>query len=40
MKSRRIRWAGRMARMGEKGNAYRLLVVENQRERPLGRLKR
>jgi hypothetical protein len=31
-KSRNIRWAGLAARMGEKRNAYRLLV-ENQRER-------
>jgi hypothetical protein len=26
IKSRRTRWAGRVARMGEKRNAYRLLV--------------
>jgi hypothetical protein len=26
MKSRRIRWAGHVAQMGEKRNAYRLLV--------------
>jgi hypothetical protein len=26
MKSRRMRWAGYLARMGEKRNAYRLLV--------------
>jgi hypothetical protein len=26
IKSRRIRWAGHVARMGEKRNAYRLLV--------------
>jgi hypothetical protein len=26
MKSRRMRWAGHVARMGEKRNAYRLLV--------------
>jgi hypothetical protein len=25
-KSRRIRWAGHVARMGEKRNAYRILV--------------
>jgi hypothetical protein len=30
--SRRIRWTGNVARMGEKRNAYRLLW-ENQRER-------
>jgi hypothetical protein len=26
LKSRRMRWAGHVARMGEKRNAYRLLV--------------
>jgi hypothetical protein len=31
IKSRRVRFAGHVARMGEKRNAYRLLV-ENQRE--------
>jgi hypothetical protein len=28
IKGRRMRWAGRVARMGEKRNAYRLLVGE------------
>jgi hypothetical protein len=32
MKSRRIRWAGHVARMGEKRNACRILL-ENQKER-------
>jgi hypothetical protein len=32
IKSRRMRWAGHVARMGEKKNAYRLLW-ESQRER-------
>jgi hypothetical protein len=32
IKSRRMRWAEHVARMGEKGNVYRLLV-ESQRER-------
>jgi hypothetical protein len=32
IKARRMRWAGHVARMGEKKNAYRLLW-ENQRER-------
>jgi hypothetical protein len=32
MKSRRIRWAGHVARMGEKRNAHRILV-ESQKER-------
>jgi hypothetical protein len=36
IKSRRMRWAGHVARMGEKRNAYRLLVGK----RPLGRRKR
>jgi hypothetical protein len=26
LKSRRMRWAGHVARMGEKSNAYRMLV--------------
>jgi hypothetical protein len=26
IKSRRVRWAGNVARMGEKRNAYRILV--------------
>jgi hypothetical protein len=33
IKSRRMRWAGHVARMGEKRNMYRLLVGK----RPLGR---
>jgi hypothetical protein len=32
IKSRRMRWTGHVARMGEKRNAYRLLL-ESQRER-------
>jgi hypothetical protein len=32
IKSRRMRWAGHVAQMGEKRNPYRLLV-ESQRER-------
>jgi hypothetical protein len=32
IKSRRMRWAGHVARMGKKRNVYRLLV-ESQRER-------
>jgi hypothetical protein len=35
--SRRMRWAGRVARMGEKRNAYRLLVGKPEGKRPLGR---
>jgi hypothetical protein len=37
IKSRRMRWAGHVARMGEKRNAYRLLVGKPGRKRPLGR---
>jgi hypothetical protein len=38
MKSRRMRLAGHVARMGEKRNVYRLLVVRNpEGKRPLGR---
>jgi hypothetical protein len=37
IKSRRMRWAGHVARMGEKRNAYRLLVGNPEGKRPLGR---
>jgi hypothetical protein len=37
MKSRRMRLAGHVARMGEKRNAYRLLVGKPEGKRPLGR---
>jgi hypothetical protein len=37
IKSRRIKWAGHVARMGEKRNVYRLLVGEPEGKRPLGR---
>jgi hypothetical protein len=37
IKSRRMRWAGHVARMGEKRNAYRLLVRKPEGKRPLGR---
>jgi hypothetical protein len=40
MKSRRMRWAGHVARMGEKNNAHRLLVGKPERKRPLGRTRR
>jgi hypothetical protein len=33
----RMRWAGHVARMGEKRNAYRFLVGKPERRRPLGR---
>jgi hypothetical protein len=37
MKARRMRWAGHVSRMGEKRNAYRLLVGKPEGRRPLGR---
>jgi hypothetical protein len=37
IKSRRMRWAGHVARMGEKRNVYRLLVRKPEGKRPLGR---
>jgi hypothetical protein len=36
IESRRMRWAGHVARMGEKRNAYRLLVGNPEGKRPLG----
>jgi hypothetical protein len=36
IKSRRVRWAGRVARMGPKRNAYRILVGKPEEKRPLG----
>jgi hypothetical protein len=40
IKSGRMKWAGHIARMGEKRNAYRLLVGKPEGKRPLGRLRR
>jgi hypothetical protein len=37
IKSRRMRLAGHVARMGEKENVYRLLVRKPEGKRPLGR---
>jgi hypothetical protein len=37
IKSRRMRWARHVARMGEKRNAYKVLVVKPETKRPLGR---
>jgi hypothetical protein len=39
-KWRRMRWAGHAARIGEKRNAYRLLVGKAEGKRPLGRPRR
>ncbi|KAJ4443792.1 hypothetical protein ANN_05572 [Periplaneta americana] len=36
LKSRRLRWAGHVARMGESRNAYRVLVGRPEGKRPLG----
>jgi hypothetical protein len=35
-----MRWAGHVARKGEKRNAYRILVVKPDGKRPLGRPRR
>jgi hypothetical protein len=40
VKSRRMRWAGHVAQMGAKRNAYRILVGNRERKRPLGRPRR
>jgi hypothetical protein len=40
MKSKRMKWTGSVARMGEKRNAYRILVGTPEGTRPLGRLRR
>jgi hypothetical protein len=37
IKSRRMRWAGHVARMGEKRNAYRFLMGKPEGKRPLGK---
>jgi hypothetical protein len=37
IKSRRMRWAGHVARMGEKRNVYGLLIGKPEGKRPLGR---
>jgi hypothetical protein len=36
IKSRRKRWAGHVARMGERRVAYRILVMRSEGRRPLG----
>jgi hypothetical protein len=40
IKSKRMRWAGHVARMGETRNAYGILVGKPERKRPLGRARR
>jgi hypothetical protein len=40
MKSRRMRWTGLVARMGEGRGVYRILVGKPEGKRPLGRPRR
>jgi hypothetical protein len=40
IKSRRLRWAGHVARMGERRGAYRALLGKPEGRRPLGRPRR
>ena len=40
IKSRRMRWAGHVARMGEERGLYRVLVGKPEGKRPLGRPRR
>jgi hypothetical protein len=40
IKSRRMRWAGNVACMGEKRNVYRIFVGKPDGKRPLGRPRR
>jgi len=40
IKSRRMRWAGHVAHMGEERGAYRVLVGKLEGRRPLGRPRR
>jgi hypothetical protein len=40
IKSRRMRWAGHVVRMGEGRNVYRVLVGKPEGKRPLGRPRR
>jgi len=40
IKSRRMRWAGHVARMGEERVVYRVLVGKPERRKPLGRPRR
>jgi hypothetical protein len=38
IRSRRMRWAGHVACMGIKRNAYKILVAKLEGKRPVGRL--
>jgi hypothetical protein len=39
MKSRRMRWAGHVAQMGEKSNIYRILVGKPEAKETTGKTK-
>jgi hypothetical protein len=40
IKSKRMRWAGHVSRMGEERNVYRILMGKPEGKRPLGRPRR
>jgi hypothetical protein len=40
IKSRRMRWVGHVARIGERRGVYRALVGKSEENRPLGRIRR
>jgi len=40
IKSRRMRWAGHVARMGERGGVYRGFMGKPEEKRPLGKTRR
>ena len=40
IKSRRMGWAGHVARMGDRGGIYRVLVGKPEKKRPFGRPRR
>jgi hypothetical protein len=40
IKSRRMRWAGHVPRIGEKRNVHMILAGKPEGKRPLGRLRR
>jgi hypothetical protein len=40
IKSRKMRWVGHVARIGERGGVYRVLIEKSERKRPLGRPRR
>ena len=40
IKSRRMRWTGHVASMGERRDVYRVLLRNHERKSPLGKLRR